>query len=81
MRTNKMRAFSCDGKANYLAMLFRQVLVGSDDDVKVGVHELGRDVDIVELFRDRRRDNVSYADNLFSNARKSLKQVFDRIFA
>jgi hypothetical protein len=48
----------------YLAVLLGEFLVGADDVVEVRVHELGRDVDVVEGLRDRRRDHVSEANDL-----------------
>uniref|UniRef100_A0A8R7U8I8 Secreted protein n=1 Tax=Triticum urartu TaxID=4572 RepID=A0A8R7U8I8_TRIUA len=45
----------------YLAVFFREFLVGADDVVEVRVHELSGDVDVVEGLRDRRRDHISEA--------------------
>jgi len=48
----------------YLAVFFREFLVGADDVVEVRVHELSGDVDVVEGLRDRRRDHISEAYNV-----------------
>jgi hypothetical protein len=49
----------------YLAVLLRELLVGADDVVEVRVHELRADVHVVERLRDRRRDHVPDAYDLF----------------
>jgi hypothetical protein len=55
-----------------LAVLLRQLLPGADDLVEVRLHELHADVHVVERPRDRRRDHVPDADDLFVGRRQRM---------
>ncbi|KAM0859882.1 hypothetical protein ACQ4PT_046899 [Festuca glaucescens] len=48
-----------------LTVLLGEFLVRADDVVEVRVHELQRDVHVVEGLRDRRRDHVPEGDDVF----------------
>ena len=49
---------------SYLAVIFREFLIGADDLVEISVHELRGDVDIIESMSLRRWDDVSNGNYL-----------------